>query len=95
MSLVLVDVKHACFETYISISDNLCPCNWEKIGSSCYLFVKHRVSWDEAFSGCKKYGAQLVIPTNHGENNEIASMAKSKGMYFPWIGVFRYPTLDN
>ena len=94
--LVLVDVKLAYFHTYISISDNnLCPGNWENIGTSCYLFVKHHVSWDESFAGCKKNGAQLVIPTNNSENNEIASMAKSKGLYFPWIGVFSYPTLNS
>ena len=66
-----------------------CPCGWQKISNGCYLFVKHKVTWDVARANCLKQGGDLVIPRNAWQCVWLSNRGAILGMQVPWIGIFR------
>jgi hypothetical protein len=72
-----------------------CPCGWEKILNSCYLFVKNKVTWDTARADCLKRGGDLVIPTSTTECDLLSQRASNLEMSIPWIGLYRYTLIIN
>ncbi|XP_013781236.1 uncharacterized protein LOC106465521 [Limulus polyphemus] len=68
-----------------------CPKDWSRYGIHCYRFFNIRHSWNTAAEVCRRYGSELVLITEYGQNNFSSSLAASglrnMGQVAYWIGL--------
>ncbi|XP_076318247.1 uncharacterized protein LOC143229580 isoform X1 [Tachypleus tridentatus] len=68
-----------------------CPKDWSQNGIHCYRFFNIRHSWNKAAEVCRRYGSELVLITEYGQNNYSSSLAveslRSMGQVAYWIGM--------
>lgn len=50
-----------------STSDGCCPLGWDIFGTSCYLFSKTPLNWNDAKDWCNGHEAHLVVLTTDEE----------------------------
>lgn len=67
-----------------STVEGCCPLDWDKLGSSCYLFSKTALSWDEARDWCNGHESHLVILNTDEEWEFVISHIMGK---FYWVGL--------
>lgn len=67
-----------------STVDGCCPLDWDIFGSTCYLFSKTALSWDEARDWCNGHESHLVILNTDEEWDFVT--AHTLGTFF-WVGL--------
>ncbi|XP_062587632.1 low affinity immunoglobulin epsilon Fc receptor-like [Saccostrea cucullata] len=67
------------------IPQNSCPPDWSSFGSSCYIVIKQKKSWDDAAIKCLRYGAKLVEIETKEENDFLKqTLINTNDIY--WTG---------
>lgn len=67
-----------------SVSSGCCPLGWELSGTTCYLFSKAPLSWDEARDWCNAHESQLVVLNTDDEWDFVIHQAAGT---FYWVGL--------
>ncbi|XP_034413526.1 asialoglycoprotein receptor 1 [Cyclopterus lumpus] len=67
-----------------SASDGCCPLNWEIFASSCYMFSRTTLSWDEARDWCNGHESHLVILKTDKEWDYVIQHTMGA---FHWVGL--------
>ncbi|XP_077355701.1 C-type lectin domain family 10 member A [Festucalex cinctus] len=65
-------------------SSGCCPLNWEKVGSSCYLFGQSLLSWHDARDWCNGHESHLAIILTDEEWEFVQRHAPG---HFFWVGL--------
>ncbi|CAH1777409.1 unnamed protein product [Owenia fusiformis] len=56
---------------------------------SCYLFVKEKVTWEEAKSSCSSKGAHMIAIESEKEQKFLERKLKAMGKVWFWLGGIR------
>ncbi|XP_061197671.1 C-type lectin domain family 4 member M-like [Saccostrea echinata] len=81
----LAKLKNSISNLTKDIPSKSCPSDWSSFGSSCYMIIKQKKSWDDAAVKCLRYGAKLVEIETKEENDFLKqTLINTNDIY--WTG---------
>ncbi|XP_062596426.1 ladderlectin-like [Saccostrea cucullata] len=86
MQTELTELENKVTNTTKDMPSKSCPSNWISFGSSCYMIIAQKKSWDNAAIKCLQYGAKLVEIETKEENNFLKQRTSIYNRKEFWIG---------
>ena len=63
-----------------------CPKGFILLGSFCYSFIQHQLTWHNAVHNCRSLGAFLAEPWTKQLNNHVKNLFHANGGRDVWLG---------